>query len=54
LNFGRRAVLHPAVGDFDGIGFAIDVGDVAVGDVGVAVHAREDRIFSWFTLAEIL
>jgi len=27
------------------LGFAVGVSDVAVGDVGVAVHAREDRIF---------
>jgi hypothetical protein len=33
------------VGDFDGLGFAVGVGDVAVGDVGVAVNARENRVF---------
>ncbi len=33
------------VGDFDGFGFAISLGDITVGYVGVAVNAREDRVF---------
>ena len=33
------------VGDFDGFGFAIGVGDIAVGNVSVPVHAREDGVF---------
>jgi hypothetical protein len=32
------------------LGCAIDVGDIAVGDVGVAVYAREDCILQLVTM----